>query len=254
MESATIEQPARIRSMIEAVSYAASHDSTRYNLNAVRLESDAGDTLAIATDGHRLAIHREEGLTLPIHERGFSVPLKSIADLRKTMARPNRLNGKTADIAVTSNSMEVVIAGRPSASIPEVDSDFPNWRQVVPESTPHRYTLTDPAGVAAALAVFERVAMTNANAVKVTCNGETMALECDYSDDGVDVKATASFPVTTATDVPMEVSFGVNARYFGDAIRQAVGTVTLGFTDEFSPIRFDDAGGLSSVVMPMRLK
>jgi hypothetical protein len=52
---------ADIARAIDAVAYAVSRDTTRYNLCGVRLEMRQGDSWAIATDGHRAAFCRIGG-------------------------------------------------------------------------------------------------------------------------------------------------------------------------------------------------
>jgi len=228
MQTANIENPARIRALVESVSYAMSSDSTRAGINVVHIETDPnnGDTLAIATDGHRVAVERAIGLRLPLDpKRGFSIPAEHIPALRKTFARPKALNGRVADVAVTSRGMEIVMPGRPSASIPDQGIDFPTWRYVTEGARPHHFALEDPAGFAEACDVLARIA--KGTALEVKCSGPTVVIEVDYTDSGVTVHATAEF----AADGDCDATFHINAGYLADAIRHARGTVSVWFGD-----------------------
>ncbi|OPY60579.1 MAG: DNA polymerase III subunit beta [Syntrophorhabdaceae bacterium PtaU1.Bin034] len=68
---------------IEKVEFATGHDETRYVLTGLYFKHKAGNIEVVATDGHRIAFHRqdiqEDGLSMP----GVIIPKKAVSDLMR---------------------------------------------------------------------------------------------------------------------------------------------------------------------------
>ncbi len=250
METQTIDNPMRLREMVDAVQYAMCTDSTRYNLNSIHFECDSEGIMAVATDGHRLAVRHSKtnGITLPTN--GVTIEAVGIKALRKTLNKKRSGQPARAELAITSKTLELVVEGRPSASLPLLDSDYVTWRQVVPKAGPT--IALDPTEKNRNELVEVMEAFADVNLIKVSIEGTTLKLKTRKAVAGGELRGTADFQCAETLDGKCE-PFGVNGRYFADALRAMQGGTTFQPPlDKYGPMKFSDQHGNIAVVMPMR--
>jgi len=112
-----------------AISLCVSKEETRYYLNGVCVEIAPRFVTYIATDGHRMAVHREE---LPDNAESntllgqFIIPSANCASIKLA----KRADG---DAILSGDSTRLTIEhGADAVSFAPIDGTFPAWHRVVP--------------------------------------------------------------------------------------------------------------------------
>jgi len=226
---------------LKAVSYAASADETRYNLNGVHV----GEGCVEATDGHRLAQHPLPEALKPL--AGSILPLPLVAELERLKGGEVTVNYCPRTITATCGSVRVF--GR------LIEGDFPKTSQVIPKKSAFRLT-TDRKGLISALKIVELCAPKRSHAVRLTING---ALELFASDPDAEAEGGTSVEYSEREAVKGggdAVVLDVNARYFLAALKalESVAVVLEGL-DALSPItlKSGDGTGGAGLIMPLRI-
>lgn len=226
-----------LAALFAPVAFAISTEETRYYLNGVYFRSPGatgGRSVAVATDGHRLARHI--GPDLPAFD-GIIVPRKTVGLLPKGSVKvsvsQSRIRIEHKDITLTSKL---------------IDGTFPDYNRVIPQNNDKIVTVDRDAIMKAA----DRVATVSSErgrAVKLTIAPGSIALHVSNPDSGSandEVEADYS-------GEPLEIGF--NAQY----VREVFGTlpaglVQLALADSGSPALITgNAEGLTLVLMPMRV-
>ncbi|NOY56744.1 MAG: DNA polymerase III subunit beta [Actinobacteria bacterium] len=113
---------------IAQVGIAASTDAARPILTGVLLEPGEEGLRLVATDSYRLAVREIKGFAL--REAGL-VPAKGLKELSRTIG--------AAQIQVAVGNREAVFGSeRGSLTLRLIEGNFPNYRQLLPESHPNR--------------------------------------------------------------------------------------------------------------------
>jgi DNA polymerase III subunit beta len=137
--------------LIEATSYAASDEETRYYLNGIYLHI-AGTTLrAIASDGNRLA---QVDLPLPAGAEdmpGIIIPNRTIAITGKLLKRKSAPESVT--FRVSDRLLELSLPGLKLTS-KLIDGTFPDYQRIIPTNYDRSVTV-DRSELGAALARVE---------------------------------------------------------------------------------------------------
>lgn len=229
-------------------------DETRYNLNGVYFESKDGETLAIATDGHRLAIADGFG-SFPESVGSAIVPRSALVEVIRRI-RPNR-KGNCAPFRLGANHRELQWKGNDWRIVARtIDGEFPNYRQVIPKAA-DVWIGCDRSQLIEAVELMGSVA--GRKAVRVTING-SIAIEATDPDVGT---STTEIGCDRLRSSAVEVIAGFNPRYLIDALKSmADDRVTLKFEDKtdthrhsVSPVAIVGSGHdcyPMAVVMPMR--
>jgi len=234
--------------MIERTLYATSTDETRYNLNGVYLEPlpETGKIRMVATDGHRLAyIDRSlEGSENAI-PKPVIIPRKGLAELKRLVDEDE---ADELEISFDGNS-GLIQKGETILVMRLIEGEFPNYRQVLPQTTAHRLTLPAEELIQS----IRRVALLSAersHAIRMDLRPGCLVASSSNPDLG---EAQEEIDISYDGD---PISIGFNARYLLDALSVVRSKeIELGLQDEFSPVQIrptDDAESLA-VVMPMRI-
>lgn len=257
------------RLLSEAVRYAATDDS-RYGLNGVNLEmqddSDPtpGALMAAATDGHRLLVARSTEKMPTSLPASMLVPrsqipailgaLKGVKEVGKLTACWSVVTEKTGGKGKEEKTVtrEVVTAFRLEAGGRCITcrletGDFPDWRQVVPESH-NREVVVDYAAFMRAL----RAAGSAASGVRglrmqLSPSALEICLSTANADTGIDL--TQVLPVLMTGDA---LTIGVKVDYLREALRDVKeASVVMRFNGPERPILVPIGSDLH-VIMPMR--
>lgn len=232
---------------IDRTLFAVSSDDTRAHLGGVLLTAHEGGIRFVGTDGHRLALADLEvgdsgGDAI---EKGIILPRKGLAELRKLL---DEAEG-TAKIRLLGNALRVE-QGDVELVMRLVDGEFPNYEQVVPDSTNIRVAV-DRGELFSALRRVSVVASDRARGVRIGLEKNLLKVSASSPDFG---EASEEIEIKYSGD-PINVGF--NARYLTDVLNVLPEDrgVVLGLSDETSAgvISSEDDDSYSYVVMPMRL-
>ena len=117
--------------------HCASSDSTRFNINSLRVEAD-GTT--IATNGHLMAVVTP-GKPLEGSEQlePFTLEADHLKNLNKDQRKKNAPDNWIDTQATNANGhcrLET-ISGAGAVEIPKLQCEYPNWKQIQPTGEPH---------------------------------------------------------------------------------------------------------------------
>ncbi|HZS31114.1 MAG TPA: DNA polymerase III subunit beta [Gaiellaceae bacterium] len=225
---------------ITRVARAASRDEARPVLTGVLVQF-AGDKLVMAaTDSYRLAV-KETSLGAAAAELEAIVPSRALQELA-------RIAGDADEIAVGVQENQVLFAlGDVWLTTRRIDGQFPNYRQLLPESFEHELTIPR----ADLLDVVRRAAVMIQRATP---------LQLRFADGEVTVVARThevgesreSMPVPY-TGEPLEIGF--NAEFLRDGLESVDGDdVKFKLISPLRPAVLEGADGdFTYLVMPIRL-
>lgn len=226
---------AELKKMGERVSFAISHESSRYTLQAARLHTVGKALRIVATDGHRLA-----QVERPWDEFGDASLLIPAA----VIPLINSLSGEAVEIAENESTLFFTV-GQAVVTTRKLAGQFPNYESVLPAD--HRVSVTFSAPVLAIILNRMRIVAEQDN--RTVCfaagNGK-IALSSSSADRG------QGSDVMDAVIIGGEIRIGLNADFLLAFLQQVTGDVTGFFRDENAAADFQQ-GGYRYLVMPVRL-
>ena len=225
---------------IARVARAASRDEARPVLTGVLVQF-AGDKLVMAaTDSYRLAV-KETALASPAPDLEAIVPSRALQEL-------SRVAGDADEIAVGVQENQVLFSvGAVWLTTRRIDGQFPNYRQLLPETFEHELTVPR----AELLDVVRRASVMIQRATP---------LQLRFADGEVTVVARThevgeskeSMPVAYAGE-PLEIGF--NAEFLREGLESVEGDdVRMKLISPLRPAILTDEGeDFTYLVMPIRL-
>ena len=227
--------------LLQKTKFAMSTEEARYYLNGVYLHNDdAGDLIAVATDGHRLAKMTHTG---DVDVAGVIIPRKTVDRLAKM------LEDVEGDVTLETSETKLRVTGDGFQIVSKVvDGTFPDYTRVIPTGLKHTMSV-DAKEFSAASGSVAAVADNKSRAVRLVVNSDTCALigrgEVGDAESEVSVEYDGE---------PLEIGF--NSAYLADMMSQAGGGVVrmmLGRPGDPALVRFDECEEFVGVVMPMRV-
>lgn len=227
--------------MIRKTMFAISTDETRYTYNGVFMETESDTLRLVATDGHRLAMieRASEGLAF---DEGVIVHKKALGELVKLLGDAEG----EASVGLTQNHILFEV-GNIELSARLIDGEFPNYRQVIPDSNEHSIQM-------------DRGSLTRAvRRVSLFAN-ESRMVKFEFSPG--QLKLTAHSPEAgeaeevIESNAQTELTIGFNSRYCLDALSILdEEQVSMELKDALSPgvLAPKESAGYTYVVMPMRV-
>ena len=244
-EGDAIEMPADLFALLmHRTHFSISTDETRAHVNSALFEISDGKIRMVSTDGHRLSKMeaRFDGRTTHM-----LIPLKAIGELRRLM---DGAKGEKILLRQSASSAFFTVGGF-TFSTKTIDSPFPPYESVVPQSQTHNVTMP-------------RLAFVDAlKAVQVASSERTGGIKVALS-SGV-VRVTAESPETgsASDEVPVDFSgadaqIGINSKYLLDVLGALDSDeVVFGMSGELDPTTLRPAGENAAefvgVVMCMRI-
>jgi DNA polymerase-3 subunit beta len=226
------------------VSKSASRDETRPILTGILVSASADELRMVATDSYRLSV-KETRLEAPL-DGGFeaNVPARALDELRSVVGTTG---AETIRIGVRSNQVVFEVGGAVLSSR-LIDGQFPNYRQLLPETYEHELRISgEELGD-----VVKRISlMAQKNAPLRLSFGEgELTVSAQTPDVG---EASEPLPVPFAGE-PFEIGF--NPDFLRDGL-DSVGTEDL-ILKLISPLRPGliegaDESGFLYLIMPIRL-
>lgn len=229
----TAEFELDLASLFAPVSFAISNEETRFYLNGVFFSASEGQpSVAVATDGHRLA--RNFGPVLPTFA-GIIVPRKTVSLLPKGVAR----------VSVSENKIRV-ISGDFVMTSKLIDGTFPDYQRVIPQNNDKSVVVDRDAMMGAADRVVT-VSSEKGRAVKLAIAPGSISLSArsDVGDAQDEVAAEYG-------GEPFDMGF--NSQYLRDVFGVLpVGEVQMQLAEGAPALITGGAEGLLLLLMPMRV-
>jgi DNA polymerase-3 subunit beta len=214
--------------------FAISNEEVRYYLNGVFFIADDGFMTAVATDGHRLARHRQpstESFT------GVIVPRKTVGMLPKGIVT----------VAVSETKIRIR-AGDFLLVSKLIDGTYPDYERVVPKSNDKLITVDRDAILKAADRVAS-ISSERGRAVKLSIAPGSVELSARSDVGQAEDEVAAEY-----TGEPIDIGF--NSVYLRDLLSVLPsGPVVIALADNGSPglVTSPAFDGLTLVAMPMRV-
>src|SRR5213593_4478030 len=225
---------------VSRVARSASRDESRPVLTGILVRFEAGKLVMAATDSYRLSV-KETELSGEVPELEAIIPARALAELARIA-----LAGESVELGVHENQV-VFAADDVWLTTRRIDGQFPNYKQLLPETFEHEVTLprTELLDVVRRVAVM---AQRNAPLRLRFAEGE-LTVSAQTQDVG---ESRESLPVPFSGE-PLEIGF--NAEF----LREGVESVS---TDEIqlrliSPLRpgliTAEGDDFWYLIMPIRL-
>lgn len=251
-KSFTVPQNDILR-MIKSVSYAQSNDENRKMLNGVYFNFADNQLTLVATDGKRLGLISKEIEVLKENEGSFILPAKTAVELERLLGHEGNVtisfNGKHVafDIDIGLQAQESGFVANFYLISKIVESNYPNYKQVIPNEVIHRVKLdrefllesllrvslvTNDKQNSITLKISKNLLEVTAFSVELGESHESMAIDFDK--------------------VNVELVF--NPQFLIDPLRSLSNDeVFFEFKDEISPGLFKTNDSFLCVIMPLRL-
>jgi DNA polymerase III subunit beta len=251
-EHAFVMKQEELSRLLKLVSYAASTDESRYQMNSVFFDFTPGKLSLVATDGRRLALASHEMAISEKTAGKIILPLKTVMEVE-------RLLGQGETVKVTFNNRQVAFAfdtkDETAGLIDKImlvskliEGKYPDYNQVLPKETYQRIKL-DRVLFTDCVKRVSLVTTEKNNSVKVHISSKNIEISGSSPDFGEAQEAIGG----VAYDGP-EVSVAFNPQYILDPLRAVTSDeVFLEFKDELSPGILKTLDKFLCVVMPLRL-
>jgi DNA polymerase III subunit beta len=226
------------------VAGSASRDETRPVLTGILVSASERDLRMVATDSYRLSV-KETALEAPLRSSfEVNVPARALQELARVAAH---VEDEQLEISVRQNQILFVLGGV-TLSSRLIDGQFPNYRQLLPESFEHelRVSCDELTDVVRRISLL---ALKNAPLRLSFVQGE-LTVSAQTPDVG---EARESLPVAFAGE-PLEIGFnpeflraGLEAIDEGDVLLKLISPLRPGL------IEAADESHFQYLIMPIRL-
>jgi DNA polymerase-3 subunit beta len=227
--------------LLSTCRHAMSDEQTRYYLIGVALQSRNGGLVAVATDGHRLALTRST-LDMP-GLPDVIIPAPTVAAI---IAACN--GGGDARVEVSDTRIRVTV-GAVTVASKLIDGTFPDYERVIPRDHDRLVTVDAGEMVAAVKRAMVAAPKGLGRPVKVAVNDGRMTVTGKDIAEGT--KASADLPATGALH-----ESGFQARYLLDAISAAASDrAEISTGDKGAPaiLRAPGCDSTFFMIMPIRI-
>ncbi len=226
---------------ISRVGRSASRDESRPVLTGILVRFEPGKLVMAATDSYRLSV-KETALEGTVPELEAIVPARALAELARIAQGAERI-----ELGVHENQVVFGVDGT-WLTTRRIDGQFPNYRQLIPESYEHEVPLPREE----ALDVVRRIsvmAQRNSPLRLRFAEGE-LTVSARTQDVG---EAEESLPVPFGGE-PLEIGF--NAEFLRDGIESVTGeTVRFRLISPLRPcvLQAEGSDDFLYLIMPIRL-
>jgi DNA polymerase-3 subunit beta len=226
------------------VAGSASHDETRPVLTGILVSAAERELNMVATDSYRLSL-KCTALEEPLSQAfEVNVPARALQELARVVGQEGE---EQLGVAVQQNRI-VFVAGRTVLSSRLIEGQFPNYRQLLPESFDHELRVAS-AELTDVVRRISLLAQRNAPLRLAFSQGE-LTVSAQTPDVG---EARESLPVGFEGE-PLEIGFnpeflraGLEAIEQGDVLFKLISPLRPGL------IEAADGSGFQYLIMPIRL-
>jgi len=123
----------KLKKIIESISFSMAFQDVRYYLNGLLVKIDSNKIIAVATDGHRLAINSEDIKVEEIQKREefeIIIPRKAVIEIEKLCDYSNEditLSFYQQHLRLEANSIQITTK--------LIDGTYPDFKKVIPNQT-----------------------------------------------------------------------------------------------------------------------
>jgi DNA polymerase III subunit beta len=226
---------------VDRVARSASRDESRPVLTGILVRFEAGRLIMVATDSYRLSV-KETELAGSGPELEAIIPARALTELSRLSAA----GGDTIELGVHENHV-VFGAGDAWLTTRRIDGQFPNYKQLLPETFEVELTLPK-AELADVVRRASVLALRNSPLRLRLAEGELM-VAAQTQDVG---ETRETMPAAYSGE---EFVIGFNAEFLRDGIDSIVGDdVRLRLINPLRPAILEDtAGDFTYLIMPIRL-
>ncbi len=226
------------------VAGSASRDDTRPVLTGILVSASERELRMVATDSYRLSV-KETALETPLSSAfEVNVPARALQELARVSA-----HGEEDQVTVTVRQNQILfVYGKVILSSRLIDGQFPNYRQLLPESFEHELRVGGPE-LTDVVRRISLLAQKNAPLRLAFTPGE-LTVSAQTPDVG---EAQESLPIAFQGE-PLEIGFnpdflrdGLEAIDEGDVLLKLISPLRPGL------IESADASGFKYLIMPIRL-
>src|SRR5690348_5271534 len=225
---------------VSRVSRSASRDESRPVLTGVLVHFEPGKLVMAATDSYRLSV-KETSLEGSVPELEAIVPARALGELARIAA-----DGDNVTLGVHENQ---VVFGTSDAWLTtrRIDGQFPNYKQLVPESFEHEVPLAREE----LLDVVRRVSVMaqRSSPLRLRFADGELVVSAQTQDVG---EARESLPAPFGAEA---LEIGFNAEFLRDGVESVIGdTVRLKLISPLRPAVLQGEGDdFLYLIMPIRL-
>jgi DNA polymerase-3 subunit beta len=227
---------------VERVARSASRDESRPVLTGILVRFEAGKLVMVATDSYRLAV-KETQLAAAAPELEAIIPARALQELSRLSGASG---GDTVELGVHENHVLFGV-GNAWLTSRRIDGQFPNYRQLLPESFEVELTLPR-AELHDVVRRISVMAQRNSPLRLRFAEGE-LTVSAQTQDIG---EARETMPVPYSGD---DFVIGFNAEFLRDGIDSISGDdVRVKLINPLRPAILADVGGdYTYLIMPIRL-
>jgi DNA polymerase-3 subunit beta len=226
------------------VAGSASRDETRPVLTGILVSASDRELRMVATDSYRLSV-KETTLEQPLADSfEVNIPARALQELARVAGHSD---GAELRIGVQQNQVLFEVGGVVLSSR-LIDGQFPNYRQLLPESFEHELRVSGPE-LTDVVRRISLLAQKNAPLQLAFAPGE-LTVSAQTPDVG---EASESLPLAFAGD-PLEIGFnpeflraGLETIETGDVVLKLISPLRPGL------IEAGDESGFLYLIMPIRL-
>ena len=235
---------AALAATVDLVARAASRDDMRPVLTGVLVSTSGSEMTMVATDSYRLAVKRTELDSAIGGELEANIPAKALRELGRIVSA----DGVETVLVALQRNQAIFKAGAIVLNTRLIEGQFPNFRQLLPESYEHdvRLPRSDFLDVTRRIS---QLAQRNAP-LRLSFGPGELTISARTPDVG---EARETLPVPFAGE-PFEIGF--NPEFLRDGLDALEGDdVLLKLISPLRPglIQSADDGGFQYLLMPIRL-
>lgn len=239
-----------LQRMLRSVSYAQSHDESRYILNGVHFKLNEGNLTLVATDGRRLSMVSSQAPGQGTAQ--IILPAKAVSELERLLGK-----GDTVRVAFSESHVAFAVelnADTQSKGLTDelyliskiVDGEYPDYMKVVPKETGHQITI-DRELMCECVRRSALVVSPKNNSVKLSILNNVMEFSASSSEYGESHESMA-----IQYEGP-NVQLAFNPSFILEPLeRLQQDELTFGFGTELSPGLFKTSDRFVCVIMPLK--
>lgn len=238
--------------LLKLVSYAASTDESRYQMNSVYFDFSGGKLTLVATDGRRLALASHDVTVSDKNAGKLVLPLKTVAEVERALGQGDNVkltfNNRQIAFSFDNKNAETGLIDRIQLVSKLIEGRYPDYTQVLPKETYQRLKL-DRNLFTESVKRVSLVTTEKNNSVKLKISPQNIEISASSPDFG---EAQENMGGVAYTGPEVTVSF--NPQFLMDPLRAVTSDeVFFEFRDENSPGVFKTADKFVCVIMPLRL-
>lgn len=225
------------KSAIDRTIWATSKEETRYYLQGIAMQSREGNSVFVATDGHRLSKYE---ISAASDFPDIIIPTKTAKLFSSVVLGDAEVHISTTKVKLVTGDVEIL------AKV--IDGTYPEWIRVIPRNT--NSTVTAQSSDLKA----------SVDRVQTVMDDRTKIVAIDISDDGITITGgngnNQAVDNVEAVMSGTPVKIGVNGRYTLDAMAQAdKGEVTISYSGAGDPMKitYEKEPNMLAVIMPARI-